>query len=161
SHGDTSEGLPATDSSDCEDSSDILDPTDASKPQTAPAYRRRTSAAEGAATQLGGTDPATAAFTAHLSRILIDGVGAHRGRTGIESRIVPVAAPLPDIARHVMHAEGRHPQHGIHVGHRKRGDLICREALVLGVAHSVMCGKYVAPRVRLIAGAACGVFPLC
>ena len=81
----------------------------------------------------------------HLARSSVRGVREGGLGRAVEGVVVPVAAPLPDVARHVVQAEGRHPEQVVHVSHRQTVNLIGCPLEMLAESQPVGRGRIVAP----------------
>src|SRR5262249_53314678 len=80
----------------------VGDLPDAAEAQAAPEGVRRAAPAVRRPGQLGGAHPAPAALAAHPGLGAVLRVGARRLGAGVEVGVVPVAAPLPDVAGDVV-----------------------------------------------------------
>ena len=87
------------------------------------------------------------------------GSGGRLGRH-VEGVVVPVAAPLPDVARHVVQAEGRHPQQAFTSAIGRRVGLIGGSLEVLAEPQSGRARADRRPRGTPGSAASGGVFPL-
>ncbi len=87
----------------------VLNQADAAKAEAASARQWRTAAPKRTATQFSRPNPASASFAANLRCCSIKGVAESRLRLLIIGFAVPISTPVPDIPRHVMQSERRHP----------------------------------------------------